>query len=86
MEAHNGFVHLCGPVATGHGCGGIYCGWRGSAAEAGGGGVAVGYHALDNTCSDKSAQVAELLQKVERWCRRIKAGSLKWCGQALYLG
>lgn len=23
------------------------------------------YHALDNTCSDKSAQVAELLQKVE---------------------
>ncbi|XP_077068162.1 GTPase IMAP family member 8 isoform X1 [Siphateles boraxobius] len=27
------------------------------------------YHALDNTCSDKSAQVAELLQKIEEMVR-----------------
>lgn len=44
------------------------------------------YHALDNTCSDKSAQVAELLQKVEEMVQENQGWFFKMVRPSLVFG
>ncbi len=49
-------------------------------------GVAVGTMPWITPAQTKVLRLQSFCRKWRRWCRRIKAGSLKWCGQALYLG